>query len=118
MGYFCTLTEGLRPGGGVTTRQCMSVPVGTVGALTKRSCEEECFQGGGLYRCLRCDHVYKPVDGRGLTFEELPDNWVCPACGAPKSAYAKQTTDNGTAIWIHTHDDEREREPMVFTSFV
>ncbi|HJB51197.1 MAG TPA: rubredoxin, partial [Candidatus Anaeromassilibacillus stercoravium] len=24
------------------------------------------------------------------SFEELPDDWVCPICGAPKSAFKRQ----------------------------
>ena len=107
MGYACAVTEGLRPGGGVPTRQCMSVPVGTVGALTKPACETECFaeEPGASYLCLRCAHVYDAKkDGGGLAFEDLPDTWVCPICGAPKSAYAKQTLRDGSVQW--THDDE------------
>jgi|EP01044_Picomonas_judraskeda_P011463 rubredoxin len=111
MGFACVVGEGLRPGGGPPTRQCMSVPVGTVGALTKPSCEAECFKAapGDVYRCLRCDHVYDPAkDGKGVEFEDLPDNWVCPVCGAPKSAYAKQTTSDGHVVWSHSdiHADD------------
>jgi rubredoxin len=109
LGYSCTVTEGLRPGGGAPTRQCMSVPLGTVGALTKAACEADCFRGAGgtyAYRCLRCDHVYSLSDDpQGRAFEDLPDDWVCPTCGAPKSAYAKQLSNSseGKAVWAHSH---------------
>jgi rubredoxin len=109
MGYACVVGEGTRPGGGPPTRQCMSVPVGTVGALTKAGCEAECFKGtrGDAYRCLRCDHVYVPEkDGKGVAFEDLPDDWVCPVCGAPKSAYARQQQADGTVFWSHSDDDD------------
>ena len=56
--------------------------------------------GQGPLRCTRCAHVYDPVkDGGGLAFEDLPASWVCPTCGAPKAAYAKQLSGD----W--SHDD-------------
>ena len=70
------------------TRQCMSVPVGTVGALTKPACETECFaeEPGASYLCLRCAHVYDAQkDGGGLAFEDLPD--TSPAGPADTEAY-------------------------------
>jgi len=40
------------------------------------------------YSCKVCAHIYDPnVDGGGVAFEELPDTWVCPVCGQPKSVY-------------------------------
>lgn len=43
------------------------------------------------YRCIVCSHVYDPVDGDpdsgikpGTAFEDIPDDWVCPECGATK----------------------------------
>ena len=111
VGFACVVGAGVRPGGGPPTRQCMTVPVGTVGALTKAACESECFAAGGgggdanAYRCLRCDHVYNRSDDKlGRAFEDLPADWVCPVCGAPKSAYAKQTLKGGAVAWSHAHD--------------
>ena len=110
VGFACVVGAGVRPSGGPPTRQCMTVPIGTVGALTKASCESACFaadgsSGGGVtdaYRCLRCDHVYNRSDDKlGRAFEDLPDDWVCPVCGAPKSAYAKQTLEDGAVMWSH-----------------
>merc|ERR1712050_264399 len=38
--------------------------------------------------CKVCQHVYDPnSDGDGMAFEDLPDTWVCPVCGQPKSVY-------------------------------
>eukprot|EP00937_MAST-01D_sp_MAST-1D-sp2_P003005 g3005.t1 len=109
VGFACVVGKGLRPGGGAPTRQCMSMPAGTVGALTKAACESACFNAGGggagaaSYRCLRCDHVYNRSSDDQLlrAFEDLPDDWVCPVCGAPKSAYAKQTLGDGSVVWAH-----------------
>lgn len=52
----------------------------------------------GKYVCAVCDHVYDPAVGdpdagipAGTRFEDLPENWVCPVCGAAKSAFARQS---------------------------
>jgi len=49
------------------------------------------------YKCTVCDYVYDPEKGDpdsgikpGTPFEELPDTWVCPICGADKSAFEKE----------------------------
>ena len=46
------------------------------------------------YRCVICDHIYDPREGDptsgikpGTAFEDLPDTWVCPDCGASKADY-------------------------------
>lgn len=54
--------------------------------------------GPAVWTCTVCQHVYDPAkDGGGKAFEDLPDTWKCPVCGAPKSAY-KKTTDGR---WVH-----------------
>ena len=42
---------------------------------------------GEEFICTICGYVYDDPD---LSFEELPDDWVCPICGAPKSAFKRQ----------------------------
>lgn len=44
------------------------------------------------YVCGPCGYVYDPAVGdpdsgiaAGTPFEALPDDWVCPLCGAAKS---------------------------------
>lgn len=60
-------------------------------------------------RCTRCAHVYDPVrDGNGLAFEDLPDTWTCPICGAPKYVYAKQL--NGE--YAHVEDSHQDANVM------
>ena len=46
------------------------------------------------YECSVCGHVYDPEGGDpengvqpGTPFAELPDDWVCPVCGATKDRY-------------------------------
>jgi rubredoxin len=45
------------------------------------------------YECP-CGYVYDPSEGDpengiapGTDFESLPDDWVCPVCGADKSVF-------------------------------
>ena len=74
------------------------------------TCEAACFRGPptAAYRCTRCAHVYEAKrDGNGIAFEDLPDTWKCPTCGAPKSAYAKVLAGDGAVQWVHA--DERTR---------
>jgi rubredoxin len=47
--------------------------------------------------CQVCGYVYDPVKGDpsdgikpGTSFENLPDDWVCPECGAGKDEFTKQ----------------------------
>ncbi len=49
------------------------------------------------YRCTICGWIYDPEvgdpDGNiapGIPFEKLPDTWVCPVCGADKTAFVKE----------------------------
>ncbi len=49
---------------------------------------------GPSYKCLVCDHIYNPSEGDedsgippGTPFEDLPDDWMCPVCGAEKSDF-------------------------------
>ena len=41
---------------------------------------------GKKYRCLLCGYVYDDAKEK-VKFEDLPDDWRCPLCGAPKSAF-------------------------------
>ena len=41
------------------------------------------------YLCVPCDYIYDPEIGDpdggidpGTAFEDIPDDWVCPLCGA------------------------------------
>lgn len=46
------------------------------------------------YVCQVCGYVYDPAEGDpdggikpGTKFEDIPDDWVCPVCGADKSQF-------------------------------
>ena len=35
------------------------------------------------YKCKLCGHIYDEAVEK-VRFEDLPDDWKCPMCGAPK----------------------------------
>lgn len=46
------------------------------------------------YRCRYCSHVYDEALGDpdsgiapGTRYEDIPDSWICPECGAAKADY-------------------------------
>ena len=48
------------------------------------------------WKCSVCGYVYDPAAGDpdsgiapGTPFEQIPDNWVCPICGAAKDMFEK-----------------------------
>lgn len=49
------------------------------------------------YVCTVCGYIYDPEKGDpdsgvepGTPFENLPDDWVCPMCGAAKDMFEKE----------------------------
>jgi len=49
------------------------------------------------YVCSVCGYIYDPANGDpengiapGTTFDDLPDSWTCPVCGADKSKFEKE----------------------------
>ena len=49
------------------------------------------------YVCSICGYVYNPEAGDpengvdpGTAFADLPDDWVCPDCGATKDLFAPE----------------------------
>ncbi len=48
------------------------------------------------YQCIVCGYIYDPAKGdpdggisAGTPFGELPEDWVCPECGASKEEFEK-----------------------------
>ena len=46
------------------------------------------------YRCIPCGYIYDPAAGDpeggvapGTPFDAVPEEWLCPVCGAPKSDF-------------------------------
>ncbi|HSR49572.1 MAG TPA: rubredoxin [Acidobacteriota bacterium] len=66
------------------------------GVATPEQTETEKREDKALqkYICGDCDYIYDPEKGDpsqnvapGTAFEDLPDTWECPECGAPKSEF-------------------------------
>jgi rubredoxin-NAD+ reductase len=54
------------------------------------------FHSAASYLCNACGWVYDPAQGDpdagilpGASWEELPDDWVCPVCGAAKDDFER-----------------------------
>ena len=48
------------------------------------------------YKCTVCGYIYDPAKGddtqkilQNTPFENLPDTWKCPVCGAGKDKFEK-----------------------------
>lgn len=55
-----------------------------------------------MWRCqvVNCGYVYDPARGDrkgkippGTKFEDLPDDWKCPICGAAKKSFKRLTDE-------------------------
>ena len=49
------------------------------------------------YVCEVCGYIYDPEEGdpdngveAGTAFADIPDEWVCPVCGATKDQFEKE----------------------------
>ena len=59
-----------------------------------RAAEKFMVIGSGTAACKGCGYEYSPDKGdpdfpvpRGVTFQELPSDYCCPICGAPKERF-------------------------------
>jgi len=48
------------------------------------------------FKCVVCGYIYDPAIGdpdsgvdAGVAFNDLPDDWICPMCGAEKDMFEK-----------------------------
>jgi rubredoxin len=48
------------------------------------------------YKCVICGYLYDPAEGEpssgiaaGIPFMDLPDDYICPVCGAGKEEFEK-----------------------------
>jgi rubredoxin len=48
------------------------------------------------WKCKVCEYIYDPEKGDpdsnvppGTSFDDLPDDWVCPLCGVGKDEFEK-----------------------------
>lgn len=66
------------------------------GALHHDNSTQE-IQTMDKYVCTLCGYVYDPAVGDpdsgiapGTKFEDIPDDWSCPVCGASKADFVKE----------------------------
>ncbi len=52
-----------------------------------------------VYKCGVCGEIYDE-SVEPVRFEDLPDDWVCPLCGSPKSAFKKVGEPAGEPDWV------------------
>ena len=50
----------------------------------------------GVYECSLCSELYDERK-EAVRFVDLPDDWLCPVCGSPKSAFFRRAAPSGTA---------------------
>ena len=50
-----------------------------------------------IWVCNACGYIYDPSEGdpeqnipEGVPFEKLPEGWVCPVCGAPRTEFSPE----------------------------
>ncbi len=60
----------------------------------------------GKWRCAVCGYTYNPEIGdpengilAGVMFEELPEYWGCPDCGAEKELFEPCSEDDESSYY-------------------
>ena len=66
-----------------------------------------------LYVCSICGYIYDESAGDpsadvkpGTKWEDLPENWACPICSAPKSAFEKKEEKKEEKAAVHSENTE------------
>lgn len=66
-------------------------------ATAEEDKDDEASADMGRYVCVTCGYVYEPEEGDpengvapGTPFSEIPQEWVCPACGVGKEYFEKE----------------------------
>ena len=66
------------------------------GAILRKEHDDEMIEEGKMkkWKCSICGYIYDPSKGDpdngvkpGTAFEEIPEDWVCPTCGATKDMF-------------------------------
>lgn len=70
------------------------------------------------WRCKICGYIYDE-DKEGLLFSELPDDWVCPVCGAGKNSFfleSQQMKDEVSVVIPTIVEDMHKLSPMALSA--
>ena len=88
--------EVLKQGNPMTYAYYHQVKRGSTPPSAPTYIKSERRNGMDKYECTICGYEYDPAEGDpendvepGTAFENLPDDWVCPVCGAGKDAFEK-----------------------------
>ncbi len=70
----------------------------TSAATTAKESDQQELKGMEKYVCDVCGYVYDPEVGDpdndiapGTKFEDIPDDWTCPICGATKDSFSPES---------------------------
>lgn len=76
------------------------------------------------YKCILCGHIYDE-EIEGVKFEDLPDDWKCPMCGALKSDFrlveeapkkeekvVEKVTSNDNSVESYLKEYKREEDEV------
>ena len=74
---------------GVWKALSFALMIGAVVAIGYKNLFRFKEEGDKMYKCMVCGYEYKPEE-TGINFEDLPDDWVCPLCGAGKDQFIKE----------------------------
>lgn len=81
--YYRDVKHGRTPERAATYQKIKTKPEATKGVKKMKK-----------YKCLLCGYIYDPAVGdpdngveAGTAFEDLPDGWVCPDCGAGQDEF-------------------------------
>ncbi len=69
------------------------------GSIFRKGHGNEMIEEGKMkkWKCSICGYIYDPSEGDpdngvkpGTTFEKIPEDWVCPTCGATKDMFESE----------------------------
>ena len=64
-----------------------------------------------VYKCTICGEIYDD-DEEPVRFEDLPDDWTCPLCRSPKSAFVRVDGESKPAEAPEQKPATKEAEPV------
>ena len=69
------------------------------------------------WRCTVCGYIYDPEEGDpendidpGTPFEDLPEDWVCPDCGADQDQFEEMEEEEKDLDDPFTDEEEDEED--------
>ena len=66
------------------------------------------------YRCTICGYIYDEAVAK-VKFTDLPDDWKCPLCGAPKEMFEEvieEEKKEEEKVVVSKNENEEEQEDL------